>query len=919
MSLPDPARWAVLSPLFDELLDTPEPQRAARLAELQLERPEFADELAALLQHSQQAGHAGFLAGVAAVWPEPEFQATLVGQRLGAYLLEAPLGHGGGGSVWRARREDGRYAGSVAVKLLHLSLIGQAGAERFRREGQILARLQHPHIAHLLDAGVTPTGQPYLVLELVEGELIDRYCNERRLDVSARLMLFENVLAAVAHAHTHGVIHRDLKPGNILVTATGQVKLLDFGIAKLLADETGEQATEITREGGRALTPEYAAPEQLRGEAVTTATDVYALGVLLYQLLVGRHPTAPTKGNAAEVMRATLDVEAPRLSAAITNPWPGGATVGGDGDVPLQRSTTLRRLQGDLKGDLDTIVAQALRKSSAERYPTVAALAEDLRRFRLHEPVLAQQPTLAYRSAKFVRRHRGGVAASALVAVAIVAGVVGTVWQAQRAEREKAQALAELDLATAMSELVSVSLGPVSDKPFTAGDVLRRGEEMAARKYAQDPRIRGYLLRQLASQWAYYYDWDKTETLLKLGRIASEKAGDASDLASNDCLMGMVLSSRGEFSKGRELINAALHRLQSHMGDQRSRQVECLSHRANVNSNEDQHEAELADVNEAMALIGTPRRAQENSLRYLRSRKASALSELGQRAPAVAEYESLYAEYEQLGELGSSFNISFLNSYAVLLLEVGLSGRGLRVMTALLNRQADPEDSGAGTAVELANHSHALLDVGDVARAVTVSEGNLARAVKAGNARDIGYVARNAAEAQCAAAQWALCAAHAALSERHLGAILPPTHPAHSRMLLVRAQLALASGQSAQGALALGYADKALALLDAAPQRNGRYVLALTQRAAVLQALGQSPAALNVAQQAVAAARELFKDFPHTIWHGLAQRHLANVLRAQGDESGARQALGEALRHFDGALGAQAPATLALRAQASGR
>ncbi|OYU73090.1 MAG: hypothetical protein CFE45_38280, partial [Burkholderiales bacterium PBB5] len=221
-------------------------------------------------------------------------------------------------------------------------------------------------------------GQPYLVLELVTGRRSDEHCDHHRLGIAERLALFGDVLDAVAHAHTHGVIHRDLKPGNILVTDAGEVKLLDFGIAKWLADEADSaEATALTREGGRVLTPEYAAPEQLRGEGVTTATDVYALGVLLYQLLTGQHPTAPARGTAAEVMRGTLEPEPPRLSRCVTVTVP---------EVAALRHTTAERLRKALHGDLETIVAHALRKDPALRYPTVAALAEDLRRYGAHEP-----------------------------------------------------------------------------------------------------------------------------------------------------------------------------------------------------------------------------------------------------------------------------------------------------------------------------------------------------------------------------------------------------------------------------------------------------------------------------------------------------------------------------------------------------
>lgn len=324
MSLPDAARWLRLSPLLDELLDLPDAARPARLAALQRAHPDLADALARLVADGGRAQADGFLTGAVPasaldVTPAQGGDAGLAGTRLGAYVLEAPLGRGGSGSVWRARREDGRFEGQVAIKLLHLSLLGQAGAERFRREGSILARLAHPHIARLLDAGITAGGQPYLVIELVQGQRLDHHCDARQLSVPQRLRLFEDVLRAVAHAHGHLVVHRDIKPGNILVTPDGTVKLLDFGIAKLLdADQAAGPSTDLTRDWGRAMTPEYEAPEQLRGDPVTTATDVYALGVLLYELLSGRLPF-PERRRGAAHHQAAADGEPPRPSTVVAD------------------------------------------------------------------------------------------------------------------------------------------------------------------------------------------------------------------------------------------------------------------------------------------------------------------------------------------------------------------------------------------------------------------------------------------------------------------------------------------------------------------------------------------------------------------------------------------------------------------------
>src|SRR5262249_5591162 len=306
-------------------------------------------------------------------------------------------------SVWLARRCDGRFEGRAAVKFLNIALVGGAGEDRFKREGSFLARLAHPHIAHLIDAGTSATGQPYLILEYVEGQQIDWYCDQKAFEVDARIQLFLEVLAAVAHAHANLIVHRDIKPSNVLVNTEGRVKLLDFGIAKLLeAETTLGEATALTREGGRALTPAYAAPEQVTGDAITTATAVYALAVLLYLLLTGKHPAESSLHSPAGLMKAIVETEAPRPS-------------------DVQGLSKKRRRV--LRGDLDTIVIKALKKNPAERYPSVTAFAEDLRRYLGHQTISARPDTLAYRTVRFVRRYRVPVAAAAVVIASLAAGL----------------------------------------------------------------------------------------------------------------------------------------------------------------------------------------------------------------------------------------------------------------------------------------------------------------------------------------------------------------------------------------------------------------------------------------------------------------------------------------------------------------
>ncbi len=375
-------RWRLVSPHLDQALELSGEERRRYLADLASEDPALAADLELLLGEERALYDEKYL--------EHDAQdllagAHLVGQVFGAYALVEPLGAGGMGSVWLARRNDGCFKRTVAVKILSAALLGAAGASRFRREGTILARLKHPHIAQLIDAGVSAAGQPYLVLEYVEGEPIDRWCDNRALDVETRIRLFLDVLAAVAHAHSNLVVHRDLKPSNVMVSKEGRVKLLDFGIAKLLG-----APTQLTREAGCGFTPAFAAPEQVTGESVTTATDVYALGALLYLLIAGRHPTGKPGASPADLLRATLDTEPDRLSGAVHE--------------------SLRR---ELRSDLDTIVAKALKKRPEERYASATALAEDLRRYLAKEPILARPDSLAYRTRKLVRRH-GRILAAAM-------------------------------------------------------------------------------------------------------------------------------------------------------------------------------------------------------------------------------------------------------------------------------------------------------------------------------------------------------------------------------------------------------------------------------------------------------------------------------------------------------------------------
>jgi hypothetical protein len=498
-------RWLALSPLLDEWLDIDVGERTAWLAKIQREDASLGADLVELLASYAHVETAHFLEGSALASQEI---GNLAGQVVGSYTLERPLGHGGMGSVWLARRSDGRYEGLAAVKFLNLALMGSGGLARFQREGSVLARLTHPCIARLLDAGVF-AGQPYLVLEYVEGQRIDHYCDSHALAVDARVRLFLDVLTAVEHAHQNLILHCDLKPNNILVTRDGSVKLLDFGIAKLMRDETlPAGATELTQAGARGFTPEYAAPEQLQGGDVTTATDVCALGVLLHVLLVGSYPTLRKAGTPVEQLRALVEAEPARASDMAQ-------TANSDG--------ALARI---LRGDLDNILAKALKRNPAERYATVNAFATDLRHYLNHEPVAARPDSLAYHLRKFVRRNRLAVGAASVTLLALVGGVVGTTWQAIEARR--AQARAEANAAEARQQKTAAEFETRvarANHEFVSqlfGDAMRGGESermqkrldrahvMLQRRYQDDPQVHALLLLQLAGRYAELRD-DKRE------------------------------------------------------------------------------------------------------------------------------------------------------------------------------------------------------------------------------------------------------------------------------------------------------------------------------------------------------------------------------------------------------------------------
>jgi serine/threonine-protein kinase len=679
--MPNPPRTDIpaLRMMLDEALELDPPERETLLARLRATDPERAGVLERLLAAEADLDASRFL--LAHGWGADGMSVPgLAGRRIGAYTLERPLGQGGMGTVWLARRSDGRYDATVAVKLLKLALLDPIGGERFRREGTVLARLNHPHIARLLDAGVMESGQPYLVLEHVEGERIDRYCDARRLVPDQRIALFLDVLSAVAHAHANLVVHRDLKPSNILVTPDGSVKLLDFGIAKLLEAETpAAEASTLTDLGGRVLTPEYAAPEQVAGGAITTATDIYALGVLLYVLLAGRHPTGEGSRTPAEYLRAILDSDPLRLSGSVAF-----------ADARAASTDRLRRLYA---GDLDNITAKALKKRPEERYATVNALAEDLRRHLAHEPVSARPDSVRYRAAKFVRRNRVAVAAGLVTIASLLGATAFSITQLREARRQRDAAVAESRRRIAMSDVQSVLAGDSRAAGGRTLSVLERielAERVLRRKYQGEPAVVVEVMVDLSGRLFDMSDTKGHRAVLGRARAIAGRADLPAQMALVDCSRSLSLIFEEQFDSARAVL-AEAHREWARAGSPRDIEVRCLNAEGQLLAATGAPDSAIGLLRRAVRLAGPNGPETLESLNIL----ATALRAAGHTREAAHYQQRILLELDSTGYAETDIYPSVLSYLAGAMAELG-EFRALDSIAGIYVRRLEAV-SGAGT------------------------------------------------------------------------------------------------------------------------------------------------------------------------------------------------------------------------------
>jgi serine/threonine protein kinase len=891
-------RWQSLSEHLDQVLNLEDRDRAEWLAALARRDPDMAALLSRMLAARERDGFAGFLAEAVALPAEELAATTLVGRHVGPYIVEAELGRGGMGSVWRARRADGRYEGNVAIKFVHAVWIGRAGEQRFRTEGTLLGRLDHPNIGRLIDAGILDTTQPYLVLEYVEGEPIDAYCDRHNLTVDARVRLFLSVLAAVAHAHSHLIVHRDIKPANIFVTREGAVKLLDFGIAKLLQDDSGSAA--LTQSSATALTPQYAAPEQLLGRPITTATDVYALGLVLYVLLTGAHPFALESRASAELMRVTVTEEPPRASTI--------ASI----------ATTRRRL---LVGDLDNILAKALKKDPSERYASAGAFADDLHRYLAHSPVTARPDTVTYRVTKFVRRHRGGVLSGALVAIALVGTSAFAVVQllAARAQRDLAEF--EATRASAESELTEFLLGDsLSQGPSeVVQQKLERARALIQRRFRNDPLLQAGLLIGLSGRYLDVGDNKAGAAVLLEAEAIGKRVDDAHLNADIACGKAEDAADAGDLVAARtqEAIGQAnMRRLKLVPPGLTAECAMATAHIAQREGNYDRAVAGMRDVMRILEQAGLQRTSRYTSIAH---EYARSLSLAGDYRRAWAAEQSVIAIVTDVGRDDSDAYYAMINVGSTALVAGGQPLRALRLIdaTATKSRSVAPNAvlpfylDATRLLAESAAGSPQASDLALIEAANTAEKQGLMPAVLMYRTSAV-HAALNRGDLASAEKDWA---SFSAIEEKILAD--PASRRDAKRLLIVHARLDLARNDLAAAA---GRLEQAVALMPGdrrAADPEWRRIVLL--RAELGYARHDYAVAAADATTALERARAEAVDPQSSAWIGEALVWRARIQLAAGDAAAAVASAREALQHLEQNVDPVHPMIAAARSLAFGR
>jgi eukaryotic-like serine/threonine-protein kinase len=900
MSALTPDLWREISPYLDHALAIPEDQRAAWLESLRAEKPQLADLLQQLLEEHHALVMERFLENA----PSPLGYQIAQGQQVGPYTLISSIGHGGMGSVWLAERSDGRFERRVAVKFLHFAIAPQ-GAERFRREGIILGQLAHPHIAELIDAGITAINQPYLVLEYVEGEHITQYCDQLKLDVEARIRLFLDVLSAVAEAHAHLVVHRDLKPSNILVRKDGQVKLLDFGIAKLLAEQGKYDTTLLTAENGAALTPQFAAPEQITGDTITTATDVYALGVLLYLLLTGRHAAGHARLAAADLVKAIVDVEPKRPSQTTT--------LEDNEELAANRGTVSAKLSRQLRGDLDTILGKALKKNPQERYLSVTAFAEDLERYLRHEPIAARPDTLGYRTAKFVRRNRTAVALSGVALVLLIAGVTAVLVQARRVRAERDFAFAQLSRAEAINDLEDFLLNDAapSGKPITMDDLLERAEGIIEREHGGDANHVDMLV-SVGSHFLGREQDAKARPVLEQAYQLSHGIADLAVRASAACALARAISHTGDSRRAEALFQEGIDELPDEPQYALTR-VSCLINGREIASARGDSQTAIARVLTAQQVLRhSPFQLEMFEARASRN-LAEAYRDAGRYPEAIAAFEQTSASLAALGRDNTQAAGTLYNNWAMALGQSGRPFEAERLFWRAIEISRADNTEKAVSPMLLLNYGRTLRELARLPEAQDYVERAYNGGIEVQN--DIVVNQSLLERARVYREEGRLDDAAKMLDqvEPRLRKNLPPGHYAFAVTASERSLVALDRGVAAE---ALQLATQAVEIDDAAIKAGGQGAgvlpSLLIRHSQVALAANQPDVALSDANRALSLLQNAVPANAFSCNLGRAYMAKGHALQALGTTQEAQVSFQSAAEQLENTLGREHPESRAV-------
>jgi len=858
--------WDRIEELFPQLVAASAQDRASRLDALKAQDPTLHTELVALLRGHEGTGPLDTLLTLTGEGPPSELLAA--GTMLGPWRIVSLIGSGGSGDVYSAMRADGAFEQRVAAKVLRR--VASTDAERFRSERQFLARLDHPGIARILDGGVCPDQRLYTVMEFVDGQPLDRHCESAGVDLRGMLRLFTQVCAAVAYAHQNLIVHRDLKPANILVNDAGRVRLVDFGIAKLLAGDEAPAAELAVAP----LTPAYAAPEQLAGGAVTTGTDVYALGVVLFELLTG---TRPPRVVAAEAPCAPS-------SAAQANP---SAPVAGR----------------KLRGDLDAIVMKCLQVVPEHRYGTVAALGHDIEHHLAGEPVQARPLGLPHRTLRFVARHKIASAAVTAAAIAIIAAGGIALWQADlaRQQRDSAQALAERNHAVREFLSVVITSAPRAGRPVTVEQMLKRSQGFAERAFAHNPEHQAAALAMLASSYSHVDDSDSARTLLARAHDIAGGSPDRSLRADIDCQYAAALFRAGEGETAQAMVAQALDAREMLTPQAEAACLHALASMAQYSGDGN------AVVEHASAALARWREGAFQSPiqeAELLGSLAAGYNLKGETEASDAHYARALAKLEELGLERSPEALTLINNWGIVVRSMGDERRALALYDRLLEIETADNPDGLPSPLVQANRATVLEMIGRPAEARAAYESALSGALAVKNYS-------SAAHALLGLARIANAAGKLDAAERYLA----QARANENRVAASGSSVALAIDlEAANVAYARGQRDRArkeFTRIITEQNRAGYRIAALRSRAQLLMDEGDLSGAQVDAQQALALAQSLQKSTHPSVRTGNTWLMLGRVLHRQGKRSEAQVAFRNAVDHLGKSVDATHPSLVA--------